>query len=748
MTWAKIPNMRLDFGASLNQDCNFVDNEQVIASLEASLKVLNQIKEEREECKSLHSNSKAFLDTYLEYMLKKEEALQEAIIEEQVIRGEIERKTLLNQNYDVNYDKNLLALLKTKVSFSDKKIRKSNALMQSFQLSSTLLEDLERNPKCAASVASHIIAPSIGILGQLSGVVAAGASPFQIPLISGFVQLVSRFISYVGSINENSYVGLQNLTQSSNYYLSYKCAFKNIEKITCSLKEEEHMLGKLHLDNFAKKILKLDKTGRFKILRDLKRHSYRIFDIIKEISRLFNSPETFDSLAQVVILQSTFAKLDLEPKNPPLKNYYYIEALKKASLAGGTTPIGSWKLYDLGQIKWTTWYHRYFLNSRFLGLEVQNICKQSAQWSTNHTSCRGAGLSQATEISAFIKEVIVPALVNTLKEQRRLNILIKSFPSLESLHALLGEQDTYTGEPNYNEYSLGLLLDTFKSYSKFFLQSPLKLFAQDILQIIHTIKTLSLVKNLSPALFLKATRNTYDALAKISNNGRLGGVLYVSVLEGKVTNYFDAVSRYYLLQNQDRALKFSKFNLLADLHRKYQSRLLQAHSAGSSNLSLMTDIESTFLKVFLQPMTKHLTSIKQRYQSRTHKYEKRELLHSCALLLPFLKKEDSHFFTSSSDTQEGIYFENDDPSLDEELIGASATSSNSNTQSSVAVFCKNLLKGEEGLALLFDQAKKYPLHPKQAPAFDKACYYYHYQRAVSVESIFQKFKYLNKTIKF
>lgn len=734
--------MRLDFGSSLTQDCSFVDNDQVIASLEASLKVLNQIEEQREECKSLHSNSKAFLDTYLEYMLKKEDQLQGAIIEEQVIRNEIERQVLLGTRYNGNYDKSLLELLKIKALRADKKTRKSNALMQSFQLSSTLLEDLERNPKCAASVASHIIAPSIGILGQLSGVVFAGASPFKIPLISGFVQLVSKFISYVGKINENSYVGLQNLTQSSNYYLSYKCAFKNIEKITCSLKDEESMLEKIELSKLEKQIVQLDATKQFKTFRDLKRHSYRIFSLIEEINKLFNSPETFDSLAQVVALQSAFAKLELEPKNPPLKNYFYLEALKKEGLSVGT-PTNSWKSYDVGQIKWSTWYHRYFLNSSFLGLEINRSCLISTKWSLNQTSCRGSKLSQVKEIDGFIKDIIVPALINTLKEQRRLNTLIKAFPSLQSLYALLDEQEIYLGNPDYNEYPLSKLLKEFNTYSKLFLHSPAKLFAQDILQIIQSIKRLLISRRHTTALFLKTARNSYDELATISNSGRSGGVLYISSIEGKFSNYFDAISKYYLLQDQDKALKFSRFNFLADIHRKHQNRLLQAHSIGSSNLSLMTDIESTFLRVFLQPMTKHLNSIKNRYQSSAHKYEKRELLHSCALFLPYLKSKNNSFLSLSSEYKDEDHF----TSPLEDGFGSNFQNSPSQN-SSLAVFCKNLLKKEGGLAMLSGKGKKYPLYPAKLPAFDKACYYFYYQRDVFIESMSLKFKYLNKSTKF
>lgn len=739
--------MRVQFDSVLNQECSFVDSEQVVASLEASLKVLNQIEEQREECKSLHSNSRAFLDTYLDYMVHREEQLQQAIVDETVIRTEIERLTL-EGSYAGEYDYNLLTVLQSKALNSNKKKRKSNALLQSFQLSSTLLEDLEKHPKCAASLSSHVIAPSIGILGQLSGVVSSGASAFGIPLIAGFAQLVSRFVSYVGSVNENSYVSLENLTQSSNYYTSYKCAFKNIEKMTCSLLEEEHMLGKLHLPNFGKKILKLDTTGNFKILRDLERHSYRVFDLIGEIDKLFNSPETFDALTQVVTLQSIFSKLDLEPKNPPLKNQFYIDALKKEGFFV-TNPIGVWSSYDLGQLKWLTWYHRYFVSSSFLGLEVKNLCLQSSRWSTNHTTCRAHSLTQVAEIDVFIKEIIVPSLINTLKEQKRLNIQIKAFPSLQSLYTLLAEQEAYKGEPDYREYSLSRLFKQFNTYSKFFLKSPLRLFSQDILQIIKSLKRLLEARGHTLALFLKEARNTYDTLATISNNGRSGGVLYVSFIEGKFATYFESIARYYLLQDQTVALKFSKFNLLANLYKKYQERLVQPSFSGSSNLSLMTDIQSAFLNVFLPSMGKHLEAVRRRYEASVHKKEKRELLHSCALFLPYLGASGSPYSQSrvsykrTSDNWNFLDSENGD-----EFNTFNNVDTSGGGDSSLGLFCKTLLEKEGGLPFLVRGEKKYLLKPKHRPDFREPCYYYYYQREVSVEKIFQKFKYLNNNIKF
>lgn len=747
--WAGIPNMRVQFNSNLTKECSFVDNEQVMASLEASLKVLNQIEENREECQSLHSNSKAFLDTYLSYMLEREEDLQQAISEERVVRSEIERLSLKGTpSYDGRHDTLLLNVLKKKAFRSNKKRKKSNALLQSFQLSSTLLEDLEKHPKCAASISSHIVGPSIGILGQLSGVVSSGISAFSAPLIAGFAQLVSRFVSYAGRINENSYVSLKELTQSSNYYTSYKCAFKNIEKITCSLLEEEHMLGKLQLPKFGKSILKLDETGNFKILRDLERHSYRIFNLIEEVERLFNSPETFDALTEIVTLQSIFSKLDLEPKNPPLKNKFYLDALKKEGFPVGGV-VGVWSSYDLNQLKWSTWYHRYFLSSSSLGLEVSNTCTRSVKWSTNQTACRAHTLTQASEISEFIKEIIVPALINTLKKQRRLNIQVRAFPSLQSLYTLLSEQEVYKGDPDYQEYSLSKLLNQFSLYSKFFLKSPLRLFAQDILKIVKPLRRLLNARKHTQALFLQEAQNTYETLATISNNGRSGGVLYISFIEGKFANYFESIARYYLLQDQKVALKFSKFNVLANLYKKYQDRLIQPNFAGSSNLSLMADIQSSFLKVFLPPMKLHLKGLVRRYKASSHKKEKRELLHSCALFLPYLGGSNLDYTFSSNGVSskastEDWNFSNSDNDDD----FTSSSFNNLEETSSLGLFCKDLLIKEKGLPILTKGDKKYKLNPKNKPSFNEPCYYYYYQRKVSIEEVSQKFEYLNNNIKF
>ena len=741
--WSGIPNMRVSFDTQLSQNCGFVDDTQVIASLEASLKVLNEIEEKRDECQSLHINSKAFLDSYLTHMRDRDEKLQQAIIEEQVIRSEIERLTLAG-TYTTQYDSGLLEVMKTRSLYSDKKKQKADALMQSFELSSTLLEDLQKKPNCADSVGSHVIAPSIGILGQLSGAFYKGSNAYTIPLVSGFAQLISRLVAYVSRSGEASYVNLKEMNQASNYYLSYKCAFKNIEQVTCSLLEEEHMMGKLHLPTFGQKILDLDEDGRFKELRDLKRHSYRVFYLIEELNRIFNSPETFDALKEVVVLQSIFAKLDVEPKNPPLKNKYYIEALKEEGYSVDDS-VGVWSSFDLGQIKWSTWYHRHFLSSNYLGKEVSNRCNQSSKWGINQSSCRAGSLSQVSEMNAFIKEIIVPSLISTLKEQERLNVQIQAFPSIESLYTLLDSQETYRGDPDTHEYTLGELLDKFKSFSKFFLHSPLRLFAQDVLVITSSLKKLLYARNYTLALFLKEARSVYDDLAKISNNGRSGGVLYVSSVEGKFYNYFAAIDEYYLLQDQDVALKFSKFNVLADLYRKYQDRLVQPNYLGSSNLSLMTEVQASFIDVFMDPMKDHLEKIQQRYLRSDHKKEKRELVQSCALLYPYLDKEgDDYTSRRSSQSYDGggvidIFGGSQEPS---------GTSWGSESESDIALFCRDLLKGEGGIPILVQEKNRYSLKPEHRPNFQEPCYYYYYQREVSIKSISERFKSLNNSIRF
>jgi hypothetical protein len=74
-SWAQLPNIAIQFGGPLNESCSFVNNDDVIASLQSTLTVLGQIEESEVACQNLLINSRAFLDSSLQTALQMQKQL-------------------------------------------------------------------------------------------------------------------------------------------------------------------------------------------------------------------------------------------------------------------------------------------------------------------------------------------------------------------------------------------------------------------------------------------------------------------------------------------------------------------------------------------------------------------------------------------------------------------------------------------------------------------------------------------------
>ncbi len=701
-SWASLPVMNIHFGGPLNDDCTLVDNDQVIAALSSSLDALSRVEDQRQECQHIYYNSRAFLDSYLNVL--RDQSKEVAIVEanQRYIQDEVERLTL-EGNYHGEFDDDLLALQKDLYMLQNEDINQNQALASTIEYGSLVVQELAEVKHCGKSFGKHVLSPALGFMSGMMGYI----SPVNVvssSLIAQGLSFSSYLVSYLSDLSSDSYLALRDLTQSSNYHLSYKCTMENLEKMICGLEEEEHYAYNEYLGHLEDVLNDLDINHEFKEYFDLKRHSYRLSKIFDSLEAIYNSPETYDDQIKIVTYQSRVSKLGLAAKMPPLKNEAYIQLMIQEGLISDATGIETWSEWNQDEITFQKWWFSYIQSKHggddYLFGKVQYYCERFSDipgvWSPTERTCYGFILYKPEEIKVFIGKVIAPALVDLQKEIKRLIGKVQRTANIQKLFTEIASQEVYSGHIDYSEYKLTELLDLLKRHSERFLQTPVYYLAKEVEAISVAIMRLAEAVK-TPDRFATVASQVYSELANISNNGQGGQILYKGDLESKVVSYFDEVSRYYLLTEQQRAKRFAKYSTYKDMFEKFRKRLNLPDSQGSANLPLALDIRDSFLKVFKKPIARELKASIKRYKKQH--IGKRELLHSCALFLPFMTRYNG--FGSSKK------------------------------------FCTRLLQKEGGLPILINDSVHFPLYPHGRPNFKQRCYYYQYKREVLTQRAYR-----------
>lgn len=705
-----LPIMNIHFGGPLANDCNFVDNEQVMASLYASLDVLSKIEESRQECQNIFYNSQAFLKSYLGVLKDQSTEISVAKANQRYIENEIE-KLILEGTYAGEFDSDLLSIKQDLNRLQDSQNLGQASLSTSIEYGSLVMQELSQNQHCGKSFTNHVLSPSLsfmsGIMGFVSPVGAVAST-----LISQGLSFASYLVSYIGDITSGSYLALRDLTQSSNYYLSYKCNFENLEKMICALEEEENYSYDDYLSHLEEFLSKLDPNQEFRKYFDLKEHSYRLSKIFDSLEGIFNSAETYDDQIQIVTYQSRISKLALAGKQPPLKNKFYIEQMIAAGLLTDATGVDTWEDWDQNIITFSKWWFTYIAYGQddYLYSKVNYYCERfednPRMWDAQNKMCMAMTLYKPEEIKPFIQKVVAPAMVDLQKEIKRLIGKVQGSANVQKLFTEIASQEVYLGHIDYREYKLTELLSLLDEHSTIFLDTPAYYLALEVQGVAKAISKLAAAVQ-TPREFATVAANVYSELASISNNGQGGQILYKGDLESKVASYFDEVSRYYLLTDHERAKRFAKYTTYRGMFEKFRDRLNLPDSQGSSNLSLALDIRDSFLKVFRKPIYKQIKADIKRYK-KTH-VGRRELTHACALFLPFMK--DLNNIGTSGNAK---------------LLGTSP-----------ARFCRKMLEKEGGIPILINDTRKYSLYPHGRPNFKEHCYYYNYKREVLTQRAYR-----------
>ena len=713
--------MDIYFGGPLVNDCRFVDNTDVISTLKISIRTLDQIENNRDKCSSLKYNSMAYLSGYVDFLYNESTEFSIVQANERAIKEEI-NKRVQNGSYHGEFDYELLRITKDLNRLENPDLAQDQSLIHTLNLGSEILAGLEQYPECSANIQNHILGPSISMMGNVASYTSPSSYSLHAAVLISISQFIGNTISYISRIKERSYQSYKDLILSSNYYMSYKCALKNIEKISCDLEEEERYSHQMNLDQLADQIDKLDIDGDFLALRHLRRHRYRISKIISELENIYNSSESINDIQTIVIYQTRIKKLGLMSRNPILKNKHYLKKMQEADMPQEDV-INSWDGWDHNKMEWKTWWKSYFHGyGDYLSERIDFICSTLAATGdefyknifdkNQRVKCDPSYLQKSKDIDKFIKEVLSEALVELQQKIAEVNSKIKNNSNTDKLFSSIISQEINTGNPDFKEYSLTELLDKFDNHAAIFKDTSAKHFAQNIREITKEIKKLvlnskKLFKDEKP--FSEMAKEVYDEIATISNNGVKGGVLDTSFIEGQLSSYFEDITNQFLLQDinsepkESRSKRFVSYNYLANLYMNFLNARNIPDSQGSSNLSIMNELRDSFWNVFGSDMETMLKKDLKRYDIDNELFL-REVVHSCLIQLPFLKDD---FLHNTSDT------------------------------------CEEILKENGGVPFLKNNSKeKYPLFPKtdqdfpNLPSFTERCYYRNYQKEEVMREIY------------
>lgn len=123
----RLPVMNISFGGPLANTCGFVDDPNIISSLNASIQALSEIEVVREECQSLKTNSIVFLNEYINYTNERQSELIVAKENKQVLEQLIGDAQAAG-TYAGEYDLDLMSASQEVARQENKELMQSESL--------------------------------------------------------------------------------------------------------------------------------------------------------------------------------------------------------------------------------------------------------------------------------------------------------------------------------------------------------------------------------------------------------------------------------------------------------------------------------------------------------------------------------------------------------------------------------------------------------------------------------------------
>jgi hypothetical protein len=700
-------NFNITFDGPLNKSCPFVKDQNVLATLDSLQDTLEQIRDERVKCQSIYNNSKTFLNTVSSELLSRESDLKSVISNKETLLAEVYNR--INDGIYANeLDDEILSLTRSENELSSTDIAKDSHLLDSLSLGALLLDNLRENPECDGSLGNTLLRPNLLLLGQVANTMYPGASLVTSGIANGLSGLMDSFVSYAKTKMSSESQAIEDLIDSRNYYLSYKCAYKNINILSCKMRGSQ--MTKEELKDLYKSTIDLDTPQKdFRALGDMRKHYPRVTLILQQLKDIYETSQQQETIVEIASIQKEMTRLKLLRPTP--------------------YDIREWN-DEYENIKtWTDW-NQSLKWTQYLKTYIKAYCKSFANdypaaWSVSMDECKPEDLLKNDVRSSFILQVVKPSLEELEKNLLRLSEKLRESVNIERLYYALKSEENYserTKEYKFSEILELIIADLDKP------NRPMatNLFSVRIRKAVAALNALVrydgdlLTKNeleegnelcdlnLDDFVCTDFKSLAQAAYTYLANNLSGGEVLSVETIDATFYNYMSGVEDYFLngLDHQT-SLNFSKYQFQVSMYRAVRAIILDLDSSGTADLPLMNVAKNGFEKVFGYEIVKMLQKdVDVALESGVRADSYRDTIHSCAIYFPMLER-------------------------------AKEISSNPfkrKKMKKVAKKCEKLLKRNGGIPYLVVSDEKFPL-TKGSLNFKNQCYYKNFESEALIKKV-------------
>ncbi|WP_127717069.1 hypothetical protein [Halobacteriovorax sp. HLS] len=700
-------NFGISFDGPLSKSCPFVKNQNVLSTLDSLQTTLEQIRDNRVQCQSIYDNSKTFLSTISKELISRDSEVKSATSNKETLLAEVYSR-INNGTYANELDEEILALTRVENEYTSKDRVRDTHLMDSLSLGALLLDNLRENPECDGSLGNTLLRPNLLLLGQVANTMYPGSSLVTSGIANGLSGLMDSFVNYAKNKFSDESQALEDLFDSRNYYLSYKCAYKNINILTCKMRASS--MTKEELRTLYKKLLSLDTPQKdFKTLVDMNKHYPRVTLILQQLKDIYETSQQQETIVEIASIQKEMTRLRLLRPSP-----YDINEWND-----GYENIKTWNNWNQN-LKWTQYLKNYLASY----CQIFSADYPTA-WSVSNDECKPENLLNNEDRSSFITRVVKPSLEDLGKNLERLSEKLRESVNIERLYYAIKSEENYS-ERN-KDYKFSEMLELIKSdLERENRPQANRLFS---IRIEKAIKALSALVEYDGELVSVGDEEAgnelcdlekddflckdFKSLAQaaytyLANNLSGGEVLSVETIDATFYNYFSGVEDYFLNGIDDEtSLNYSKYTYQVSMYRAVRAELLSLDSSGTADLPLMNVARSGFEKVFGYEIVKMLQKdVKKALEGGSRIDSYRDTIHSCAIYFPLLEK---------SSELGGNLFQR-------------------KKIKKVAKQCEQLLQRNGGIPYLVASEEKFPLS-KGRLSYKNQCYYKDYESEALIKKV-------------
>ncbi|MGI4993358.1 hypothetical protein ACRXCV_12045 [Halobacteriovorax sp. GFR7] len=638
-------NSSILFNGRLANSCQFVSDQAVLEVVDSLITAIKDINDERYRCQSIYANSKAFLASLSEQYRTSSNELSIIDANLETISSEV-YKLVTSSSYAGEYDQEILSLQRRRQELLDSDYNQNNGVVDSLSMATTILDDLRAAPECDEDLGTKMIRPTIMLMGQVAGALYPGSSLFTAAASTGLANMVDSLVSYVQFKGNDANQALEDLYNSRNYYVSYKCAYKNINAMTCNLRRKNATREEAKwLYNYIKELDTPDKD--FERIKDLRKHYPRLQRILSELRDIYETANQQDTIVTIATLQKEQAKLRLYQPNP-----YEIE---------------EWNDSYQNIRPWSEWAHMLTWYSN-INSKLKVYCREfqdGKYWVKENSDCQEGAIARDEDRTQYIQEVVKPALADLAADKERLSEKLRNSVNVERLYKIIEAEDNW--RDNKKDFSITEVIQIFEEDLENTTTRPeaTSLFSIRIRKALKALKALVNFENVvtdaqgltpedcdidNPTCQCDSFKDlSQAAYTYLANNLSDGDVLSVETIDASFYNYIRTVEEFFLyglpyaespkLTYED-SLNYSKYIFLVPIYRGIQESLLRGDNVGASNIPLMNTARRNFEKVFAKEIIKVLNkNVKVALDKGSRHDIYRDTLHSCAIYYPMIKQK-------------------------------------------------------------------------------------------------------------